>query len=154
MVVGQDGRIVQVLDNLLSNAASFNPKGAKIIFDLRIKASPAQAVLQILDEGPIPENRLETVFHRFYSERPKGRSFGDHSGLGLSIAKQIIEGHDGSLVASNRDTGGACFTDPAACLECGPVIPHQLNRRCFIKTVLFLSLNLDKLSACKLTMSP
>jgi len=111
MVVGQDGRIVQVLDNLLSNAASFSPKGAEIIFDLSTKASLAQAVLQILDEGPgIPENRLETVFHRFYSERPKGESFGDHSGLGLSIAKQIIECHDGSLVASNRDTGGACFT--------------------------------------------
>ena len=111
MVVGQDGRIVQVLDNLLSNAVSFSPKGAEIIFDLSIKDSPAQAVLQILDEGPgIPENRLETVFHRFYSERPKGESFGDHSGLGLSIAKQIIEGHGGSLVASNRDTGGACFT--------------------------------------------
>ena len=110
-VFGQDGRIVQVLDNLLSNAVSFSPKGAKIIFDLSTKASPAQAVLQILDEGPgIPENRLETVFHRFYSERPKGESFGDHSGLGLSIAKQIIEGHDGSLVASNRDTSGACFT--------------------------------------------
>ena len=111
MVVGQDGRIVQVLDNLLSNAASFSPKGAEIIFDLSTKDSPAQAVLQVLDGGPgIPENRLETVFHRFYSERPKGESFGDHSGLGLSIAKQIIEGHDGSLVASNRDTGGACFT--------------------------------------------
>jgi two-component system sensor histidine kinase ChvG len=111
MVFGQDGRIVQVLDNLLSNAVSFSPKGAEIIFDLSTKASPAQAVLQILDEGPgIPENRLETVFHRFYSERPKGESFGDHSGLGLSIAKQIIEGHDGSLVASNRYTGGACFT--------------------------------------------
>jgi two-component system sensor histidine kinase ChvG len=111
MVIGQDGRIVQVLDNLLGNAVSFSPKGAEIIFDLRTNASPAQAVLQILDEGPgIPENRLETVFHRFYSERPKGESFGDHSGLGLSIAKQIIEGHDGSLVASNRDTGGACFT--------------------------------------------
>ena len=109
-VFGQDGRIVQVLDNLLSNAVSFSPKGAKIIFDLSTKASPAQAVLQILDEGPgIPENRLETVFHRFYSERPKDESFGDHSGLGLSIAKQIIEGHDGSLVASNRDTGGSCF---------------------------------------------
>ena len=111
LVVGQDGRIVQVLDNLLSNAASFSPNGAEIIFDLCIKESPAQAVLQILDEGPgIPENRLESVFHRFYSERPKGESFGDHSGLGLSIAKQIIEGHDGSLVASNRDTGGSCFT--------------------------------------------
>ena len=111
MVVGQDGRIVQVLDNLLSNSMSFSPKGSKIIFDLSTEGSPAQAVLRILDEGPgIPENRLETVFHRFYSERPKGESFGDHSGLGLSIAKQIIEGHDGTLVASNRDAGGACFT--------------------------------------------
>ena len=100
-----------MLDNLLSNAVSFSPNGAEIIFDLGAKTSPAQAVLRILDEGPgIPENRLETVFHRFYSERPKGESFGDHSGLGLSIAQQIIEGHDGSLVASNRDTGGACFT--------------------------------------------
>ena len=115
MVVGQDGRIVQVLDNLLSNAASFSPKGAEIIFDLTTKASPAQAVLQILDEGPgIPENRLETVFHRFYSERPKGESFGDHSGLGLSIAKQIIEGHDGSLVASN-----ASDKWPISSLRCG-----------------------------------
>ena len=103
-------RVVQVLDNLLSNAASFSPKGAKIIFDLSTKASPAQAVLKVLDEGPgIPENRLEIIFDRFYSERPKDESFGDHSGLGLSIAKQIIEGHDGSLVASNRDTGGSCF---------------------------------------------
>ena len=111
MVVGQDGRIVQVLDNLLSNAASFSPKGAKIMFDLATDTSPSKAILQILDEGPgIPDNRLETVFHRFYSERPKSESFGNHSGLGLSIAKQIIEGHGGSLVASNRDTGGACFT--------------------------------------------
>ena len=55
------------------------------------------------------QDQAETVFHRFYSERPKSETFGNHSGLGLSIAKQIIEGHGGSLVASNRDTGGACF---------------------------------------------
>ena len=111
MVRGQDGRIVQVLDNLLSNAASFSPKGGDITFELGLSQKPSQAVLHIMDEGPgIPENRLDTVFQRFYSERPKGESFGDHSGLGLSIARQIIEGHDGSLVASNRASGGACFT--------------------------------------------
>ena len=110
IVVGQDGRIVQVLDNLLSNAVSFSPKGAEIIFDLATNNSPSEAILYILDEGPgIPDSRLETVFHRFYTERPKSESFGNHSGLGLSIAKQIIEGHGGSLAASNRDTGGACF---------------------------------------------
>ncbi|MGB1683753.1 MAG: sensor histidine kinase, partial [Candidatus Puniceispirillaceae bacterium] len=70
MVVGQNGRIVQVLDNLLSNAASFSPKGGEIIFDLATNASPSEAILHILDEGPgIPDNRQETVFHRFYSER-------------------------------------------------------------------------------------
>ena len=111
MVRGQDGRIVQVLDNLLSNAASFSPKGGDITFELGLSQKPSQAVLHIMDEGPgIPENRLDTVFQRFYSERPKGESFGDHSGLGLSIARQIIEGHDGSLVASNRASGGARFT--------------------------------------------
>ena len=111
MVFGQDSRVVQVLDNLLSNAASFSPKGTEITFDLVINTSPAEVILHILDEGPgIPENRLETVFHRFYSERPKSESFGNHSGLGLSIAKQIIEGHGGSLLVSNRNTGGACFT--------------------------------------------
>jgi two-component system sensor histidine kinase ChvG len=111
MVRGQDGRIVQVLDNLLSNAASFSPKGGDIAFELGMSQKPSQAVLHIMDEGPgVPENRLDTVFQRFYSERPKGESFGDHSGLGLSIARQIIEGHDGSLVASNRASGGACFT--------------------------------------------
>jgi len=111
IVMGQDSRIVQVLDNLLSNAASFSPKGAAIIFELEASERPSQAILHILDEGPgIQENRLESVFNRFYSERPKEESFGTHSGLGLSIARQIIEGHGGTLVASNRDTGGACFT--------------------------------------------
>ena len=111
MVRGQDSRIVQVLDNLLSNAASFSPQQSEIMFRLTENTAAQQAVLSILDAGPgIPENRLETVFDRFYSERPKEESFGDHSGLGLSIARQIIEGHGGSLHASNRATGGACFT--------------------------------------------
>ena len=111
VVVGHAGRIAQVLDNLLSNAASFSPKSDKIVFKIDAEERQSQAVLTILDNGPgIPENRLEAIFQRFYSERPKGESFGDHSGLGLSIARQIVIGHGGSLLASNRDSGGARFT--------------------------------------------
>ena len=111
MVVGHAGRIAQVLDNLLSNAASFSSKNGKIVFKIYAEERQSQAVLTILDNGPgIPENRLDAIFQRFYSERPKGESFGDHSGLGLSIARQIVIGHGGSLLASNRDSGGARFT--------------------------------------------
>ena len=110
MVVVQDSRIVQVLDNLLNNAVSFSPKGGEIIFELYTLEPSSEAALKVLDSGPgIPEKLLDKVFNRFYSERPTGEAFGDHSGLGLSIARQIVEGHGGSLFASNRSTGGACF---------------------------------------------
>ena len=64
------------------------------------------------DEGPgIPDSKLETIFERFYSERPAGEKFGTHSGLGLSISKQIIEAHNGQIFARNReDRSGARFT--------------------------------------------
>ena len=55
------------------------------------------------DEGTgIPEDKLESIFDRFYSERPKGEAFGKHSGLGLNICKQVVEAHGGSIVAENR----------------------------------------------------
>ena len=55
------------------------------------------------DEGPgIPEAKLGAIFERFYTERPKGERFGRHSGLGLSISKQIIDAHDGTIHAENR----------------------------------------------------
>ena len=67
------------------------------------------AILELQDRGPgIPAGRLEAIFDRFYSERPPNEEFGEHSGLGLSIARQIIQGHGGELTASNRN--GACFT--------------------------------------------
>ena len=95
------------------------------MFDLATNTSPSEAILHILDEGPgIPDNRLETVFHRFYSERPKSESFGNHSGLGLSIAKQIIEGHGGSLVASNRDRWGVFYPNPA-CIVAASFAPRS-----------------------------
>ncbi|MGB1872428.1 MAG: ATP-binding protein, partial [Candidatus Puniceispirillaceae bacterium] len=65
--------------------------------------------LMVRDQGPgIPPGRLQEVFNRFYTERPAGEAFGEHSGLGLSIAQQIAHGYGGDLVASNDE--GACFT--------------------------------------------
>jgi len=65
----------------------------------------------IEDEGQgIPEDKLEDIFDRFYSERPSAEAFGKHSGLGLSICKKIVEAHEGAIVAQNRQTGGARFT--------------------------------------------
>ncbi|MGC6452296.1 MAG: stimulus-sensing domain-containing protein [Candidatus Puniceispirillaceae bacterium] len=108
MVSAQDGRIVQILDNLLANAVSFAPPGTEITFRLAIDGK-GQAALSVQDRGPgIPAGRLEDVFNRFYSERPAGEAFGEHSGLGLSIAKQIAQGYGGELSAANSD--GACFT--------------------------------------------
>ena len=58
----------------------------------------------------IPESRLEAIFDRFYSERPQSqKSFGNHSGLGLSISRQIAEAHQGHLFAENKSVGGARF---------------------------------------------
>ncbi|HCV89728.1 MAG TPA: histidine kinase [Alphaproteobacteria bacterium] len=108
MVRAQDGRIVQILDNLLANAVSFAPADSKITFRLTSDGK-GQASLSVHDRGPgIPAGRLEDVFNRFYSERPAGEAFGEHSGLGLSIAKQIAQGYGGDLTAANDE--GACFT--------------------------------------------
>ncbi len=101
VVRGVEGRIVQVFRNLLGNAISFSPRGGKV----RVKARPVGALVEVAieDEGPgIPEQKLESIFERFYSERPSGERFGQHSGLGLSISKQIVEGLRGQISAENR----------------------------------------------------
>jgi two-component system sensor histidine kinase ChvG len=102
-------RIVQILDNLLANAISFSPPGAPL--SISLEADQGRLIFALCDRGPgIPAGKLETIFDRFYSERPSDEAFGTHSGLGLSIARQIAEAHGGSLTASNRKNGGACFT--------------------------------------------
>ena len=113
-ISGMEGRLGQVLRNLIDNAISFSPpsvggRAAKITVSARREKECA--VIEIKDEGPgIPEHNLEDIFGRFYSERPEGEAFGTHSGLGLSISKQIIEAHGGRIRARNRDSTGACFT--------------------------------------------
>src|SRR5579872_2299510 len=101
VVPGIESRLSQVFLNVIANAASFSPPGGEI----RIRAGlDGRAVLVTIDDdGPgIPEDKLNAIFDRFYSERPAGEKFGTHSGLGLSISKQIVEAHRGRIWAENR----------------------------------------------------
>jgi two-component system sensor histidine kinase ChvG len=94
-------RLVQVLRNLIGNAQSFSPPNGRIW--LRAREEPKTVSISVEDEGPgIPEAKLEHIFDRFYSERPTGERFGQHSGLGLSISKQIVEALRGRISAENR----------------------------------------------------
>ena len=96
-----EGRLVQVLRNLIGNAQSFSPAGGTIL--LRGRETGGMVELSVEDEGPgIPDSNLENVFDRFYSERPAGETFGRHSGLGLSISRQIVEALRGRISAENR----------------------------------------------------
>jgi len=106
VVNGVEGRLVQVLRNLIGNAVSFSPPGGAI--RLVGRQDGAWVEVAVEDQGPgIPEAKLERIFERFYSERPKGERFGTHSGLGLSISRQIVEALRGTISAENlRDENG------------------------------------------------
>jgi two-component system, OmpR family, sensor histidine kinase ChvG len=100
-VLGIEGRLVQVFRNLIANAVSFSPKDGAIHIAATRQADAVTVTIE--DEGPgIPDGKLEAIFERFYSERPAGEKFGTHSGLGLSISKQIVEAHRGTIRAENR----------------------------------------------------
>src|SRR5258706_444325 len=107
IVPGIESRLSQVFINVIANAVSFSPPDGEI----RIHAGrDGRAVLvSVEDHGPgIPEDKLTAIFDRFYSERPAGEKFGTHSGLGLSISRQIVDAHRGRIWAENRTdaTGG------------------------------------------------
>jgi len=114
IVWGVETRLAQVFQNLLSNALTFTPEKGAI--SVTIVATNSKVTISIEDEGPgIPENKLENIFERFYSERPEHEHYGEHSGLGLSICKQIIEAHGGQIFAENLknkdgEIRGARFT--------------------------------------------
>ena len=98
---GLADRLGQVFRNLISNAVSFSPPRG----DIRLAAwrDKGAVVISIADEGPgMPPEKLDAVFDRFYTERPAGEKFGTHSGLGLSISRQIVEAHGGTIKAENR----------------------------------------------------
>lgn len=101
LVRGSETRLVQVLRNLIGNAISFSPKEGVIL--LRGRETGGIIELAVEDEGPgIPDGKLDSIFDRFYSERPQNEQFGNHSGLGLSISRQIVEAHQGRISAENR----------------------------------------------------
>jgi two-component system sensor histidine kinase ChvG len=101
VVAGIESRLSQVFLNLIANAVSFSPPGGEI--RLRAIVDGRAVLITIDDSGPgIPEDKLNAIFDRFYSERPAGEKFGTHSGLGLSISKQIVEAHRGRIWAENR----------------------------------------------------
>ena len=106
VVPGLEDRLGQVFRNIIANAISFSPPGGTIrITAARRKDAKRGTVVEVSveDEGPgIPEDKREAIFERFYSERPKGEKFGTHSGLGLSISRQIIDAHAGTITAENR----------------------------------------------------
>jgi len=96
-----EDRLVQVLRNLLANAFSFSPENGRIV--LRAREADGMVEIAVEDDGPgIPEPKLDNIFDRFYSERPKGERFGQHSGLGLSISRQVVEALKGRIYAENR----------------------------------------------------
>ncbi|MCY0092845.1 sensor histidine kinase [Hoeflea ulvae] len=100
-VLGHDLRLGQVITNLIENARSFVPEtGGHIAVTLSRRRGMVEVVIE--DNGPgIRAEVIERVFERFYTDRPDGEDFGQNSGLGLSISRQIIEAHGGTLIAEN-----------------------------------------------------
>jgi two-component system, OmpR family, sensor histidine kinase ChvG len=109
---GHDSRLGQVVDNLIDNARSFSPPGGNV----RITCRRLKQEIEIMvdDDGPgVRAEALEKIFQRFYTDRPH-QGFGQNSGLGLSISKQIVEAHDGRLWVENRlAAAGVDGDDPA-----------------------------------------
>ncbi|HEX6903106.1 MAG TPA: stimulus-sensing domain-containing protein [Thermoanaerobaculia bacterium] len=102
-------RLSQVFENLLDNARGFSPAGGAVTVGLA--AWDGAAAVHVEDQGPgIPESHLGRIFDRFFTWRPNEPGARDgHTGLGLAIAKAIVEGYGGSIVAGNRPEGGARF---------------------------------------------
>lgn len=114
VVSGHDSRLGQVVTNLVDNARSFSPDGAEVRVALSARGGWVELVVD--DDGPgIRAEKIERIFERFYTDRPESEGFGNNSGLGLAISRQIVEAHRGTIVAENRraadgSIAGARFT--------------------------------------------
>jgi two-component system sensor histidine kinase ChvG len=100
-IPGHDSRLAQVFNNLIDNARSFSPEGGTVRIACRRRRD--QVTIVVDDDGPgIRPDALEKIFDRFYTDRPEEQGFGQNSGLGLSISRQIVEAHGGRIRAENR----------------------------------------------------
>ena len=110
VVLGEGSRLERVFENLIENALSFSPEDGLITISAR--RDRAMLTIWVEDEGPgVPDDAREDIFRRFHSVRPEREAFGQHSGLGLAIARTIVEGHQGSIAVESRENGsnGARF---------------------------------------------
>ncbi len=113
-VSGHPGRLGRVITNLVDNAISFSPPGTTVAVRAGLVGGEVEVIVE--DEGTgMPEDKLEQIFERFYSDRPESdQTVGQNSGLGLSISRLIVAGHGGRIWAENRKSGddvtGARFT--------------------------------------------
>ena len=99
-ILGIENRVEQILANLLDNAISFSKDNQKVIVELQSNQND-MIILRVIDQGHgFKEKKLNKIFDRFYSNRPD--KFGEHSGLGLNIVKNLVELHGGIIVASNN----------------------------------------------------
>nr|WP_224705077.1 sensor histidine kinase [Devosia sp. CJK-A8-3] len=109
IINGHESRLAQVFANLIDNAVSFSPQGG--VVQVALATDAENTTITVTDQGRGITGDFTKIFQRFYTDRPDTESFGDHSGLGLSISKQIVEAHKGTIRASNRrDRSGAVFT--------------------------------------------
>lgn len=99
---GEGARLERVFENLLDNALSFSPDGALVTASTRLVGDWLE--IWVEDEGPgVPEDARELIFRRFHTVRPRSEAFGRHSGLGLAIARTIVEAHGGEIRAESRE---------------------------------------------------
>jgi two-component system sensor histidine kinase ChvG len=109
LINGIENRIEQIIANLLDNSISFTKKGGEILVDVSI-STHNKIIIKIIDEGQgFKEKDTSKIFNRFYSNRPD--KFGEHSGLGLNIVKNLVDLHDGKIVASNRLDGDGAIME-------------------------------------------
>ncbi|MBB4085011.1 sensor histidine kinase [Sphingomonas carotinifaciens] len=102
MVQGEGARLERVFENLNENAISFSPNGGTVA--IGVAPDAGTLVVRVEDEGPgVPEEARDAIFRRFHSDRPEGEEFGRHSGLGLAIARTIVEAHQGSIIVESRE---------------------------------------------------
>jgi two-component system sensor histidine kinase ChvG len=100
-IMGEGARLERVIDNLIDNAVSFSPPEGTIEVGARIEEG--WLILTVDDEGPgVPEDARSSIFRRFHTVRPGHEDFGRHSGLGLAIARTIVEGHGGEIDVESR----------------------------------------------------